>query len=203
MVTRKPPAAPWVEIEEGAWTVAYRLVAGPSGPVIAELRVFPTAGRTVAGEFSGDPVAVPAGGVNSEVMRIVRLHAHRAIIEAEAQSEPGFRTPQLDRDLADLRSLIAFMPPGGRPPVFLALLARVYVALVESGERRPNRAIARLLERRPDWVRNALNQARKRGYLSRPSKERTVGGELTEAAERLLREGRRRMREVLEVPESR
>lgn len=68
----------WFEtVLEGAWVVAYRIVAQPEGLAVGEIRVFPLKGRTRPGEWRGALLGThaeaPAGGITTRLLRQVRL----------------------------------------------------------------------------------------------------------------------------------
>jgi hypothetical protein len=182
------PGGAWVEVEEGEWTVAYRLVPSPAGPEIAELRVFPAAGREAPGLWSGDVATVPSGGLTSAVLRLVRLRAHRPAIDNEISQNPALNAVP-DQLVDDVFYLRAQVPPQGlarRDDLFYALLSRIYLSLLEVGERKPNQAIGSMINRKSSFVREALRHARLRGFLSSSPQPRVAGGELTDKAKEVL-----------------
>lgn len=69
----------WFETEiDDAWIVAYRIVSQPRGLAVAEVRVFPRAGRTRPGEWIGILQGtradnVPEGGITRRLLDQVRL----------------------------------------------------------------------------------------------------------------------------------
>jgi hypothetical protein len=79
-----PSGSTWFEVEADEWTIAYRVVESGQTHEIAELRIFPTAGRTRPGEWTSDPAAVPARGLTATVLRQVQLREHRLLIAHES-----------------------------------------------------------------------------------------------------------------------
>jgi hypothetical protein len=188
-----PFGSTWVEVDAGEWTIAYRVVEVGQTREIAELRIFPTAGRTTPGEWTSDPATVPARGLTATVLRQVQLREHRFLIEHDGSL--SITPPAYDGIADDLVVLQLLDRPAMRArwghDIYYAALARLYAKLVEGGERNPNKRIGSLVGRPPTQIRDALHQARVRGMLTPPPQPRVPGGTLTpktrKALERLPR----------------
>jgi hypothetical protein len=194
-VTRRdePALDMWLEEDLGnGWRAAYRVVRQGSAYAFAELRVYPAEpGKGVPGEWSADPARVPDGGITASVLRTVLVGEHRDGLEDQVEllrtkmgdSFEGFLG---DEGLKQVAEESRRHPRRrGRPDPFYAKVAAEYVAEVESGNRRPVRALAQRLGSSAEYVRQVLTEARRRGFLT-TTRRGVPGGELTPKARELL-----------------
>ncbi|HEX9710690.1 MAG TPA: hypothetical protein VGB42_12095, partial [Candidatus Thermoplasmatota archaeon] len=170
------------------WTVAYRLVRQGSAVVVGEVRVFPhELGReSVPGcwsaEVLGAQATVPPGGLTARLLRRLRIGAHyRVAAEAFDRLAEDAVLGEDARAAVGLAKLPQ-RPPGpsrpGRPRglgLRAARLARAYVELVARGSVRPVAELAPRVRLTPSQVRDALRDARERGYLTSPGQGKRGG----------------------------
>jgi hypothetical protein len=155
-----------VEIGDG-WVAAYRLIPQGGRVVVGELRLYPSEStRDEAGSWSaerlGNEAAVPAGGLTADVLRKVPVGEHRQFIRerldelredlgAKFFDVTGFDDLAPDTTKLDALTREASRRPGheGRPDLFYARIAAIYVERVDAGNGRPIREIAAELGRSP------------------------------------------------------
>ena len=186
------------------WLSYVRFAAVDGRPVIAELRVLPTAAQF--GE-AGDPWLAPTldrtewpeppdEGLTSRALRRVHLgeavdRAHKEIqkrLERDRERERRRLMPKFTAE-----AVSAPRQPGrrGRDDRFYATVAAIYVEALERDPRRPVVLAAQILSKRrrgtykPAYVRDLLHVARQRGLLTKPPKGR-AGGQLTDKAQAAL-----------------
>lgn len=160
----------WFEVPLGrGWLAAYRLEPQGGRVVFGELRVFP----------KGAEGKLPPGGLTTETLKALHPGAHReqmlrqigsVTLRAEdfqAPEQPGRGKRRSDR--------------------FYAELAAVYAEAVRAGNTRPIATIAQQTGLGRNYVRDALREARRLGFLT-GTKERRAGGRLTAKARRILRQ---------------
>jgi hypothetical protein len=200
----------WLEAPLGdGWIAAYRLVLQDGHPVLGELRIFPDDPRQRnarklpgrwRGELDGVTARVPRGGLSARLLRQVRPGFHvrhlTAFLDQLHRTRPELFTP--GRGLAS----IGFTRPGqrtgprrgrpSRPAIFYARLAAAYVASIERGSLHPVRDLARRFRLQPSQARDAVHQARRRGFLTGSGKQGALGGALTDQARQLLKKPARR-----------
>jgi hypothetical protein len=204
------PKATWVEdvFRDGRgrrWIMAARVWVHRTQLLIGEVRIFPAerepggaagveSGPTTAGNWSGDPLRIPRGGLDTQTLRYARLGGVRPYVLARVQPLKGLLPSELPID----RSFMDYALPGaaalrrprprrdsGREDRFYAQLAREYVEMNERGSSRPSREIAERRGEKPERIRDWLHEARERGLLSKgePGKR---GGQLLPSAQALL-----------------
>jgi hypothetical protein len=205
----------WVEESVApGWIVAYRVVPQDGRPELAELRIFPDVwGDNMrppgvwSGEYLGVGVGgVPHGGLSTKILRAVRLAdpIKHAVAEMRQLREayPDYFDPEKaplglsDRAARErsaaiepLHSLAAEKQPRARTvaDIELAKVAQLYVKVHYSVK-----AVARRLRWKPESrVRSRLILARRRGLLTSSGKRGRRGGQLTDAALKLLRSSKR------------
>src|SRR6266850_7917215 len=169
------PKATWVEDvfkdKRGRrWILAARIWAPRGQLLIGEVRIFPAereeggaagveAGPTAAGSWSGDPLKVPRGGLETQTLRYARLGGVRSYVLARVQPLKGLLPSELSLD----RFFMNYVLPGaaalrrprprrasGREDRFYAQLAREYVEMNERGSSRPSREIAERRGEKPE-----------------------------------------------------
>ena len=207
---RKLHEVAFVTSEGALWTISpldedwfsyVRFVAIDGRPVIAELRVLPTAAQF--GEV-GDPWMAPAldrtewpeppdEGLTSRALR--RVHLGQAVDLAHKQIQKLLDRDREPRLMPKFTAEAVSAPrqPGrrGRDDRFYATVAAIYVEALERDPRRPVVLAAQMLSKRrrgtfkPAYVRDLLHVARQRGLLTRPPKGR-AGGQLTGKARAAL-----------------
>lgn len=154
----------------GAWNVVVEWPpgGGPRNPVSITIRSAPDA----------DPQEI-ARGITTTVLRGIDIPAMVAA-RAEVDAEVDAWAEASELGPGELASLAA----GGITDLYLATLARVYVNLVNQGNRAPAQQIARWGGVNSATLKGHLREARKRGLLTKV--EGRAGGELTPKASRLL-----------------
>lgn len=179
---------------EGDWIVWARLLA-PSFE-IAELRVVPAntdGGFVNAYDPENHPLRldhVPEGGLSFR-----RLHNEVSSRQLVAWAREGWADAGMSGASSSWAALV------GRPTVRkpqstderLAVLAREYVELIETGEDRPAEVLAERYGRTAGWVSTEIYRARtrrlgdgQRGLLTRAPKQGRPGGSLTPEAREIL-----------------
>ena len=195
-----------VLIAGGDFNACYRLVPKGGRPVVAELRVVPTAhcdDRRVNirpdGEPLGDPEPV-GDGITAGLLKTgvpITEHIYEVL--------PAALKKHRDGPLGALYTLtvgaLGFEPdkkpqrgrrgPKGWPDEEYARLASAYVERCKAGSRSPVVDVAAAHGMSPDGVRAALHRARGRELLTRQTQGR-AGGELTAKAKRLLRQAQKK-----------
>ena len=167
----------WQETDlDTGWTIRERMTLQEGRRVVSELAIVPS-GRTV-----------PRGGITARLLRQVKVGPvarglHRSIATY-------FGAAAADRVFEHLRWSAGKRPrrhPRRRraDDRYYAELARDYVTLWRSGDRRPTQTLARLRGVRLEHMRSHIHLARANGFLSETTRG-TSGGSLTRKAEREL-----------------
>ena len=167
----------WQETDlDTGWTVREQMAVQAGRRVVSELGIAPTS-RTV-----------PVGGITARLLRQVKVgHFARGLHQRIATY---FGAATADR-VFDHLQWSSGKHPRSRPrrrrvdDRYYAELARDYVTLWQSGDRRPTQTLARLRAVRPEQMRSHLHLARANGFLSDTTRG-TAGGALTGKAEREL-----------------
>ena len=171
-VGKDAPAEAKVTVPLGEeWTAEYEIVSQGGVPVIADLHITP--------ETKGQ---VPAGGLSARLLRSLRLSIPRRLLKEAGEFERKY--PMQHREQILSNPLLNAAPPKreyrrGRPNLFYAELAERYVTLWFSGVRKPLQVIAKERKQPAAKVRDMISQARKRGLLTKPPKQGSMGGQLT------------------------
>ncbi|MFJ6123793.1 hypothetical protein ACIQKE_01735 [Streptomyces griseoviridis] len=161
---------------QGAWVIR---MWWPSGPITGGPQ------RVTVEAAEGAPAAELARGVSTTVLR--RLDIPGAVKEAEKAApalEEGARKAIEQMEEAG-RVAGALLSTEGVSVRYVALLAATYVQMTAMGTPRPADALARLIERRPETVKDHLKKARRDGLLTTVTGK--AGGELTGKAREVLR----------------
>jgi hypothetical protein len=175
---RYEPGASWQETDlPGGWTVREDLAPEDGRRIVTSLTIRPTK----AG-------AVPTGGVTARLLRLVKV----------GQFASGLRQTLAKFYGADAATRIfdgigwASRPRRRKRPArlraddrYYAELARDYVELGQTGERKPTAALAAARGVPDDVMRSHIHLARKNGFLTETGRGK-AGGELTARARRAL-----------------
>lgn len=182
----------WInEIVTAAWQLDVRIEPQGDQLVVAEVRIRPTAD-------------VPPGGLTRRMLRNVtaqpaldRANAlrladtYKDLVGVEASYRDVARVNATYAELSEA-TLAAPRRPGsrGRPDLFYAELAAVYVDAVASGNRAPVQHVRAELARGGEHyaagtVTGMIQDARRRRMLTKPPRGQ-AGGALTDRARRLL-----------------
>lgn len=123
-------------------------------------------------------------GISTTVLRRLDLAAavNLAKMAPKAQQTLENATRELDAGGEAAGRLLATEGVSDR---YLALLAATYAAMAESGAPAPVPWLARLIERRPETVKDHLKKARRDGYLGTVAGK--AGGEVTDKAKAVLK----------------
>jgi hypothetical protein len=162
----------WVEVQHGPWIAAYAITVDEGQPVVAELRVTPTA-------------RVPAGGLTARMLRELKPGA----AVAEAYAEMGLDADRPPRRFAKARKQPTRPGRRGRDDSFYANIAWEYVRALTARSRHPVADTAEVLRKNDlhysdAYVRDAIAEARRRGLLT-PARRGRAGGRLTEKGRKL------------------
>ncbi|MCU1483668.1 MAG: hypothetical protein JWN67_414 [Actinomycetia bacterium] len=186
-------------------SLSFHIHVEPDGRV-TELRVRaiydPTVGLTHGMIGTRDLRSVPVGLMQRAVR--TRLADHARAVRASAEhlrdvvrrGHPELEVAVLgaERGAEYAETVLAELDerprPGaaGRGDRHYAVIAAIYVGLLDDGVKAPVAELARRLTVSPSTARNYLFTARERGLLTSVGQGRS-GGVLTEAAERLLEKG--------------
>ncbi|MER6255490.1 hypothetical protein ACFY0G_42765 [Streptomyces sp. NPDC001552] len=161
--------------QQGGWVIRMWWPAGPitGGP------------QRVTVEPAED--AAPrdiARGISTTVLRRLDLAAavNLAKMAPKAQETLETVTRELDAGGEVAGRLLASEGVSDR---YLALLAATYAAMAESGAPAPVPWLARLIERRPETIKDHLKKARRDGYLGTVAGK--AGGDVTDKAKAVLK----------------
>ena len=147
------------------------------------------------GETQGGPMTLtirpaipgnfPAGGVSSTLLRDVDFKAALGILRRQRVRSKQFQKVTAAHEKRMNTLLAAHAADGAITDEYLALLSRVYVAAVSSGQEKPLDYLAELLNKTHAAIQNHLWQATRRGLLERSSGR--AGGKLTAKAGKIIR----------------
>ncbi|MEU9102387.1 hypothetical protein [Streptomyces sp. NPDC048361] len=160
---------------QGAWDIR---MWWPTGPVTGGPQ------RITIEQAKDAPARDVARGISTTVLRRLDLtDAVRAVQEHAPSIEEQAReiTQAIEESGKGAGRLLADQ---GVSAPYLVALSTVYVHMANTGATRPVDWLARLIERRPETVRDHLKKARRDGYLS--SLTGKAGGELTDKARAAL-----------------
>ncbi|WP_326629766.1 MULTISPECIES: hypothetical protein [unclassified Streptomyces] len=160
--------------QHGAWVVRMWWPAGPvaGGP------------QRIAVEQADDaPARDVARGISTTVLRRLDLAAalNLAKVAPEAQRTLEDVTLKLNESGGVAGLLLANEGVSER---YLAKLAVTYKGMADSGADAPVSWLARLIDRRPETVKDHLKKARREGYLGTLAGK--AGGELTDKSKAVL-----------------
>lgn len=134
----------------------------------------------------GDNTAAPAGGISHTLLREIDF---RSALDALRRGLDSSKKWADNREVGDerVRALLGKHAALGKvTDTYLALLARVYVSAVSSGQAKPLEHLAETTGKTPAAIKNHLWQATRKGLLERsPGRP---GGHLTERAVAILEE---------------
>ena len=180
------------------WMVSYRVVPQDGQLVVAEIRIEPGAYTEDELEGRTKPPVPPGGLVAREVRGAIRTgealdaardKLRRLYDHAERPAPPNaafeFTLPEgfaFTREVVDAPPRVG---RSGRPDSFYAQYAAAYVDAIANGSKSPVKDVAVQLNEQPEYVRDVLHNARRRGLLTRPPKGRS-GGQLTDKARAVL-----------------
>ncbi|WP_370419569.1 hypothetical protein AB8O64_14625 [Streptomyces sp. QH1-20] len=162
--------------DQGAWTIR---MWWPTGRPI-------TGGpqRITIEDAEGAPAAEVARGISTTVLRRLDLSgAVKAAQEIAAASGETFREINEAVETTGEAAGLALANEGVSER-YLALLSLGYCQMTVMGAPRPVDWLARLIDRRPETVRDHLKKARRDGYLTAVTGK--AGGELTDKAHAVL-----------------
>ncbi|MFD0271712.1 hypothetical protein ACFVGY_34850 [Streptomyces sp. NPDC127106] len=160
--------------QQGGWVIRMRWPEGPitGGPQ----RV------TVEPAEDAEPRDV-VRGISTTVLRRLDLAAAVNLAKAAPRAQETLEgvTRELDASGEAAGRLLAAEGVSER---YLALLAATYAAMAETGAPAPVPWLARLIERRPETIKDHLKKARREGYLGTVAGK--AGGEVTAKARTIL-----------------
>jgi hypothetical protein len=194
--------------DSDGWRVAATFIRDADELVLAEVKVFPGAGRSAfppvdlpeadisgnlealraalppncaPGAWSGSMTALeglPPGGITARLLRNVRV----ADLHAAATRIASALSP-----IPGVGAVDKPTAQGRRPDVYYARYAALYDQRIQAKSRSPIKDVARLLDRPPGQVRDLMGEARRRGLLSKVVQGQAAGT-LTDKARALLSE---------------
>lgn len=160
---------------------------GPNMEWVAEMQ-WPE-GETQGGPavlviYPSDPDTCPPGGLSQTVLRDVDFKY--ALDRLRASFTYSKRVQRMRQEARDnLTGLLVEHAAGGAiTPEYLALLSRVYIDAVASGQDKPLEHLAAITKKSPAAIKNHLWQATRKGLLERSPGR--AGGHLTDNAGRIL-----------------
>ncbi|PHQ51300.1 hypothetical protein BLA24_16300 [Streptomyces cinnamoneus] len=163
-----------VSQQQGGWVVR---MWWPTGPV--------TGGpQRITVEAADDASARDVvRGISTTVLRRLDIAAamNAAKMAPEAQRTLEDVTRKLDESGEAAGALLA---DEGVSERYLAMLAATYKGMADTGAPAPVPWLARLIDRRPETIKDHLKKARRDGYLSTLAGK--AGGDLTEKAKAVL-----------------
>lgn len=160
--------------QQGGWVVR---MWWPTGPVTGGPQRI-----TVEAADDASPRDV-VRGISTTVLRRLDIAAamNAAKMAPEAQRTLEDVTRKLEESGEAAGTLLANEGVSER---YLAMLAATYKGMADSGAPAPVPWLARLIDRRPETVKDHLKKARRDGYLSTLAGK--AGGDLTEKAKAVL-----------------
>jgi hypothetical protein len=189
----------WVEVPiADGWVAAYRVQVRDRLPVITEVRVIPDQHRDsgMHGDWGHDVDSVPVEGLPGSALRLLRVSDAIGLFEELEESwEQAFGAEMTER-IFRRHGLRSAEPVGrrpgraGRPDAFYARWAEAYVDRLAKGSRSPIKDLAAdppfqmegfassTDQQARATIRAILQEARRRGLLTRPPRGR-AGGRLT------------------------
>ena len=169
----------WIEQDVGPWRVACRVSLSQGRVVISEVRVFPAEDRRPYGrghwsaEGLGIFAPVPAGGLNSRLLRQMSIGSHlllaRTLPPDDVRQLPA-RGWLFPKQKPARRNKPGTRQRRGRPQLPDAVyqkLLRQYDQLIGAGDKSPCVTLARRWRWSHSRVRSAIHRANKRGITSR------------------------------------
>lgn len=200
----------WAEYQiDDDWMAAERLHKSENGLVAKELRIFPMqAVRTVGGRSAStramtfaprqpgtadwDTCSLPKGGITARLLRLVKSQRLEAI-----RTWMDLMAPFADVDLRVVLGPTATTVPkkggprrpprNGSPTGFYAQIAVDYAGLIDAGQNRPIREIARLRGIPPATAKRYVHRARELDFLTRSADQHgRSGGCATDNARRAV-----------------
>jgi hypothetical protein len=202
----------WSIHADDEWTVKLRFVNRDGTPVLSELRIFPTEPDTIdtnpPTDWSGDPDAVPGDGLPAAFVKNLALgrvenQVRQALADHHHPAWPGDRQWHEDEppdhylEWLDVTSRTGIDPKRtaspqrrGRPALsdeHLAEVALHYTTALAAGIPTTSYVHAQMEHSGENLpVSQWVDKARKRGYLTQPSKPGRPGGELTGKAKAVI-----------------
>jgi hypothetical protein len=173
------------------WRAVYELASGGGRAVISRVHLEPT-------DSTRPTLPLPAQLARELIKPGLALESGRYLLREMIEDPEHSSTEQrIDAErLARWHGLdaaqLGIERRGKRQPdYFYAAIAALYVDARATGSRRPASDVADQLPRayKSQFVRDALNKARKRGLLERSAGQRRAGGELTSRGLTVLQEG--------------
>jgi hypothetical protein len=160
---------------------------GPNMEWVAEMQ-WPE-GETQGGPavlviYPSDPDTCPAGGLSQTVLRDVDFKY--ALDRLRASFTYSKRMQRMRQEASDNLTglLVEHASSGAVTPEYLALLSRVYVDAVKSGQDKPLEHLATLTDKSAAAIKNHLWQATRKGLLERSPGR--AGGHMTEKGKAAL-----------------
>ncbi|WP_405019059.1 hypothetical protein OHV05_21035 [Kitasatospora sp. NBC_00070] len=161
--------------QQGAWVVR---MWWPSGPINGGPQ------RITIEQADDAPARDVARGISTTVLR--RLDLQAALDAAKKLAPEALTTLEdLTQKLNGMGEAAGLLLANeGVSEQYLAMLAATYKVMADTGAPAPVPWLARLIERRPETVKDHLKKARRDGYLSTLAGK--AGGELTDKAQAVL-----------------
>jgi hypothetical protein len=160
--------------QQGPWVVRMWWPAGP-------IRGGPQRITIEAAEDAAQPDVTR--GVSTTVLRRLDIAAALNIAQvAPSAQEAGQKVSRKLEEAGEKAGLL--LGKEGVSERYLAMLSSAYKSMADSGAPAPVPWLARLIDRRPETVKDHLKRARRDGYLTTVAGK--AGGELTQKAKAVL-----------------
>ncbi|WP_234021667.1 hypothetical protein [Streptomyces sp. 351MFTsu5.1] len=159
---------------QGAWVIR---MWWPTGPITGGPQ------RITVEAAEGATARDVARGVSTTVLRRLDMAAAMKVAEKAPELQQGREEVTAKVEKAGEAAGVLLADEGVSEP-YLAMLAATYKTMADMGAPAPVPWLARLIDRRPETVKDHLKRARREGYLTTVAGK--AGGELTDKATEML-----------------
>lgn len=159
---------------QGAWAIR---MWWPTGPITGGPQ------RITVEAAEGAATRDVARGISTTVLRRLDLAAAMKLAETAPELQQGMEEVTAKVEEAGSSAGLLLASEGVSEP-YLAMLAATYKTMADLGAPAPVPWLARLIDRRPETVKDHLKRARREGYLTTVAGK--AGGDLTEKATQAL-----------------
>ncbi|MFP3992013.1 hypothetical protein U9R90_31975 [Streptomyces sp. E11-3] len=159
---------------QGAWVIR---MWWPTGPITGGPQ------RITVEAAEGAATRDVARGISTTVLRRLDMAAAMKLAEQAPELQQGMKEVTAKVEQAGEAAGLLLADEGVSEP-YLAMLAATYKTMADMGAPAPVPWLARLIDRRPETVKDHLKRARREGYLTTVAGK--AGGELTDKATEIL-----------------
>lgn len=114
-----------------------------------------------------DGAEPPAGGLSHTLLRDIDFAYGRALLRQRLEQSKDWQARRADSEQKVVDALKAHAEDQRVTDAYLALLSRVYVAMSNEGQQKPNDVLAEMVGKTPAAIRNHLWQATRKKFLER------------------------------------